>query len=302
MTEFVRRNAKTLVLFALLFAILGAVIATAPQVAPQQPIEVSAFEAGDTRTYIGDSSLLFSRGKIDGFKTVVKFGSCADVNSVKTDIWSRCAQPIWVAPTDSRYHKIESTDIGDSGWPPGGGARTVTISGLVDWDTEETTETIFLDGTFPVTTTHPFVCVHRMEVLTKGPIDVNIGTITATAIGDDTVTAQIEPGVGQTQMAIYCIPSVQTAYLGFMLPTIGEAVGVGAAKITILYNPEPQNELLNFVSKSTFHLRASGQSGFPIPFWAPKRFVGPGILKIQTVGTINNLAVSVTFELIVITH
>jgi hypothetical protein len=137
-------------------------------------------------------------------------------------------------------------------------------------------------------------------VLTKGATSVNVGTLTATALADDTITAQINPGAGQTEMAIYCIPSVQTAYMGFMMPTLSDAVGTGEVLIEILYNPEPDVELLNFVSKSMFSLRAGGQSGIPIPFWVPRKFSGPGILKVQATGTLNDLAVSAMFDLILI--
>ncbi len=302
MVEFIKRNSIVILSLGVgvsLFAV-GALLLSTP--APP-PLEMSAQQAAeDSRTYgAGDLAFWIQRGKVPGIVAEHKFGRNTNVdNGVATDVWDLSIQPIWVAPTQARTHAITSTSTSDDGSPVGVGARTLKVYGLVDWDTKETTETITLNGTFAVTTTNSFVCVHRLEVLTKGATDVNVGTIAARATTDSTITAQINPGAGQTEMAIYCIPSVQTAYMGFMMPTLSDVVGTGEALIEILYNPEPDVELLNFVSKSMFSLRAGGQSGIPILFWVPRKFAGPGILKIQATGTQNDLVVSAMFDLILI--
>lgn len=299
MRKFIRRNYQVISL-ALLSAILVVVVVVIPQLTKPRLVATS-FEIAGTNL---SANLIFDIGKgnVEGHKAEHKFGRAADVDNVPTDIWDLSTQPTWVAPTGPREHAIVSTEDQDDGDPGGGGARTVKISGLVDWDTQETSEVLILDGTFPVTTTHPYACIHRMEVLTKGAEDVNIGTITATAIGDNTVTAQINPSIGQTEMAIYCIPSAQTAYLGFLLPTLGEATEDSEAEvlIEILYNPEPDRELLNFVVKSMFTLRDNGDSGLPINFWVPRKFPGPGIFKVRATGTVRNLAVSTMFDMILV--
>lgn len=297
MRKLIRRNYQ-LISVTLLAAILVVLTVVIPQ-SIKPSLTASSFEIAGTNL---SGNLIFdiAKGNVEGHTIEHKFGQHIDVDTIPTDIWDLSTQKIWVVPTESRYHVIVSTDVDDSGLLPSGGARTLEVSGLIDWDTKERSETLILDGTSPVTTTIPFACIHRLEVLTKGSVDVNIGTITATAIGDNTITAQINPGAGQTQMAIYCLPSVQTAYVGVFVPTLSDALGQSEVLIEFLYNPEPDVELLNFVSKSRITLRADGDSGLPIRFWVPRRFPGPGIMKVQATGTANNLAVSAMFDMILV--
>jgi hypothetical protein len=156
-------------------------------------------------------------GHISGYRTVNKFGRANNVDAAPTDIWDMANtvqdEALWVAPTQARIHDIVSTDAGDDGDPAGVGARTLRVFGLTDWDTAEVSEDIVLNGTTNVPTVNAYVIIHRMMVLTKGATSVNVGNITATAQTDGTVTAEIYAGQGQTQMAIYGIPSTQAAYM-----------------------------------------------------------------------------------------
>jgi len=73
----------------------------------------------------------------------------------------------------------------------------------------ELSETIALNGTTNVTTTNSFLRINAMYV-TNG---TNVGTITAKI--SSTTYAQINPGVGQTQMSIYTVPAGYTFYLSY---------------------------------------------------------------------------------------
>lgn len=244
-----------------------------------------------------------ARGLVSGFSSINKFGRNIEIdNGVTADIWdgghTADESLIWVAPTQARVHNIASTSASDAA--AGVGARTIRVFGLPDWDSAETSQDIIMDGTSDVPTT-ALVIINRMEVLTKGTTSVNVGTITATAVTDGTVSAKIRPGQGQTQMAIFGIPSTQTAYMGRLYTNANKAGGAAAlADVSLLYNPEPNTELLNFLTKHSLGLLTDGTSALTIPFFAPKVFVGPGILKIQVLSGTNNMDISAGFDLLIV--
>lgn len=256
-------------------------------------------------------ALELAKGNIPGHSTVNKFGRNTDIDStVLADIWdggkTTGALPagtslIWVAPTAAAKHNLTSTSGSDASG--GVGARTVKVYGLTDWDTAEVSETVVMDGTNDVETANAYVIIHRMEVMTKGATNVNVGTITATAKAPSatTVTARIEVGQGQTQMAIYGIPSVQVAYLNNWYASANKAGGnAGLVDLSLLVNPEPETELLNFLVKHTFGLQTVGSSAFPNAYVPPKIITGPAIIKVQALSGTANMDISAGFDLVLV--
>lgn len=250
-----------------------------------------------------DPSLSIAAGEIPGITAVNKFGRNIEIDAAVTaDVWdggytvaSGGVSLIWIAPTQARIHNIVSSSASDDGSPVGVGARTLRVYGLTSWDTVETNEAIILNGTTNVPTVNSYVIIYRMEVLTKGATSSNVGVIKATAQTDNTITAQIEVGKGQTQMAIYGIPSIQTLYLTKIYASVlGKATG--SASIALLVNPEPQTELLNFLHKHTFGIVASGGNPSVQLFNPPKKISGPAILKIQVVAEANDTDISAGFD------
>lgn len=234
---------------------------------------------------------------------VHKYGRTNNIdNGVATDIWDGASRGvpilIWVAPTQARTHAIVSTDANDDGDPVGTGAHTIRVYGLTSWTTPEVSEDITLNGVGAVNTVNDYVCLHRMQVLTKGASGPNVGIITATAATDGTITAQISAGVGQTEMAIYCIPSGTTAYMT-MFGFGANAATAAATRLTstLLYNPDPANELTAFLRKGTLPIPADGVPTFrPYPVWRP--FTGPGILKCQASASANDADGACEFDLV----
>jgi hypothetical protein len=241
-----------------------------------------------------------ARGNISGMFSVNKFGRNTEIDSgVTADVWdggnTGDVSLAWVAPTQARTHTIASTSASDT--DGGVGARRLRLFGLPDWDTAEISEEIVMNTGSPPVTTNSYVIIHRMQVLTKGATNVNVGTITATATSDATVTAQIEPGQGQTQMAIYGIPSTQTMYIGRLYGNVNKAGGAaGLIDVSLRINPEPQNELLNFLVKHTFGLQTVGTSALTINYYTPKIFTGPAIIKVQAVSGTDNMDISAGFD------
>ena len=257
----------------------------------------------------GDLALDIPSGKYEGVMTSVnKFGRApSGVQTTATDIWDRATQAplqsIWVAPTQARQHNIASDSTSDDGAPAGVGARTIRIYGLTDWDTVESSEDIVMNGTTDVLTVGSYVIIHRMKVLTKGATAVNVGAITDTAVTDGTVTAQINDGEGQTQMAIYGIPSIQDAYITRFYGTVNKASG-GAATInfSLMVNPEPDSELVNFLTKNTRGAQSTGNSGDTWPWNPYMKISGPAIIKVQGIASGADVEGSAGFDLILMNN
>lgn len=278
--------------------------ATASSTSVASSESIKAYIDSQLTNMANDPLLEIALGNVAGQSAVNKFGRTTNADSgILTDIWDRANttddQDIWVAPTQARTHQIVSSSASDDGDPAGVGARTIQLYGLTDWDTAEVSETITMNGTSNVATANQYVIIHRMKVLTKGATSSNVGTITATADTDGTVTAQINAGEGQTQMAIYGIPSISTGYMTGWYSSTNGSVNVDA-DVEIVYNPEPDAQLTNFLTKETNSIRGSGSSFIYHPFAPYKSFPGPGILKIQATSDTANSDISGGFDMILV--
>lgn len=250
-----------------------------------------------------DFSLEIARGNVSGVTKVNKFGRCIDVDAgVDTDIWDAASgtAALWVAPTQARVHNIKSTSTSDDGNPVGVGARTIKIYGLTAWNTPEVSETIIMNGTTAVASSNAYVIIHRMKVTTKGATSVNVGVITATAVTDATVTAQINAGEGQTQMAIYGIPSGVTAYMDAYYASAIKAATSLSVSISLLVNTVPDAELTNFIVKHTNGIATEGTNYVRHVFNPYFSIPGPAIIKIQGNSSTDNTDVSSGFDLVLV--
>ena len=254
-----------------------------------------------------DLRLEIAAGTIANYKGVNKFGRApTGGQTTATDIWDRAdatpTQQIWVAPTQARVHAIVSTDDtdGKTGSPNSVAARTLRVYGLASWDSREVSEDITLTGTDAVNTTNSYVIIHRMKVLTHGATKVNAGVISATAATDASVTAAIIIGQGQTQMAIYGVPSIQTAY---MTGYYGSAIKAAAAcrgSVELFVNESPDVEEINFLVKHTNGWDTTGTSYIPHPYNPYFKIEGPAIIKIQAISSAADTDFSAGFDLILV--
>jgi len=172
---------------------------------------------------------------------------------------------------------------------------------LTSWTTKEVSEDIILDGTTDVPTVNSYVIIHRMKVLTNGATNINVGDIAATAVTDATVTAQIKIGFGQTQMAIYGVPSIQDVYITSFY-AIGRKGG-GTSKlidIDLKINEHPDVELLGFVGKESGAVTGATGQGLKISFEPFKKISGPAIIKLQANSDTANSEVSAGFNVILV--
>ena len=234
---------------------------------------------------------------------VNKFGRSTAVDQIPTDIWDYANvtqdQPIWLAPTAARIHNIASTSPADDGNPAGLGAQIVRVFGLTSWSSDEVSEDVTLNGVGAIPTGNAYVIIHRMFVVAHGATNINVGIITATAVGDLTVTAAILAGSGQTQMAIYGVPSTRMLccsswYAGTNKQTQGATAHY--IDMSLLVNFIPDTQVLHYRVKQTQGLSIVGSSQL-LHEWNPYYTVlGPAIIKIQAIGSVDAMDVSAGFD------
>ncbi len=258
-------------------------------------------------TLTGDFMLDVAAGNVLFHSAVNKFGHApSGVQTTPTDFWDRSdavpTQPIWLPPTAARIHTIASSAAADD-FPSGTGARTVRIDGLTSWDTPESSEVVELDGAGANAqpTANAYVIIHRMEVLTAGSGGTNAGTVTATAAApDSTVTAQIHAAEdGQTQMAIYGVPSTHTLFVVQYYVEIENAPGAAATiKSKLLVNLQPDVNLAAFVNKHTKGVQSTGTSSDTYKFRPYFKVNGPAIVKMEGTSSAANTDGSSGFDAI----
>jgi hypothetical protein len=261
-------------------------------------------------TYLPNTNfaLNVARGLISGITSVNKFGAAPDgVQTTATDIWSRAnasaTQQIWLPPTTARIHAIVSDSASDDGDPAGVGARTVRVYGLTAWNAAEVSEDITLNGTGAVNTSNSYVIIHRMKVLTSGATSINVGTITATAATDTTITAVILPGEGQTEMAIYGVPSTQSFYLTKWCCGLDKASPTAVdGDFHLLVNETPTTNLLNYLYKDDMSLQSTGTSYACKHYDNPVKFAGPCIIKVQATASAADIDATSGFDGYLVTN
>lgn len=149
--------------------------------------------------------LQVARGQVDGHTGIEIFGYSAAIGaSAQGPMWEGQTQSggLYTPPSSAAPLVLASSSASDTT------ALSVRIEGC-GADFVTLTETIALNGTTNVTTTNSFLRINGMYV-TNG---TNVGNITAKI--SSTTYAQINAGVGQTQMSIYTVPAGYTFYLSY---------------------------------------------------------------------------------------
>ena len=157
---------------------------------------------------VDDIYLAIARQEITGYTAGNKAGRNVDIDIGSEDVIGQGGT--YTPPTTARVHNIASSSANDTA--AGTGARTVSINGLLA-DYSEANETITMNGTTNVPTVNSYIFINRMRVETAGSTDSNVGTITATAVTDATISAQIDAAYGQAALGVFLVPLGKTMYL-----------------------------------------------------------------------------------------
>ena len=255
--------------------------------------------------YFGEVSL----GNVPGHSAVNKFGYApAGAQTTATDVWDRAnatpTQPVWLAPTAANKHTIKSSSAADVSGSTG--TTSVTVWYLPDWDTAEASETVTGDINTGVEMNNTAVIINRMKAnaqsTTTSP-GVNAGTITATAAAPSatTISAVILPENGQTEMAIYGVPSTQKALLYSWHGKLDKASGAaGSVDFVLRLNENPNVQTVAFVRKDDLSVQSTGDNSDSNEHRPPPQFPGPCIIKVQALASANDLDVKAGFDLVLV--
>jgi hypothetical protein len=141
-----------------------------------------------------------------------------------------------------------------------------------------------------------------MKVLTTGSVGPfsNVGTISAIANSDGTVTAQIAAIKGQTQMAIFGVPSTQIFYMYNFAASIAHTSPApntaDSAGVIIMQSTDIVNNPTVFTFKHTAAIQDNGLTSLDSVFSPPKLFEGPCIIKIQMVASVEDAFCDASFD------
>jgi len=182
--------------------------------------------------------------------------------------------------------------------PAGVGARTVRVYGLRTWDVVESYEDVALHGDVAVNTDSSYVIVNRMEVLTHGTTNLNVGAISATAATDATKSAEINVGEGETHMAIIGVPSIQTALISGYFASINDTSTV---TVDLMVNDMSDNETTLFKTKHSLNLNYLINPKDEHLFKPYMSIAGPAIIKLQGVSSVNDIDGKAGFGVVRIT-
>jgi len=166
-----------------------------------------------------------AQGNVPGYSSVNKFGHNPSISTSTDpeDVWSAGGVYAFY-PATAQAMEIVSTSSGDT-MTTGTGAWTVLVYGK-DGDFNDISETVEMNGTSAVSLTNTYIRMHRAIVLTAGTSMVNDGNISVQISGGGIVGAHIASSDGQTQQAIYTIPSGKTGM--FIKGYVGISKGGGA--------------------------------------------------------------------------
>lgn len=148
--------------------------------------------------------LQVGRGQIQGHDHLDLFG-------YSTAVGSTAFGPLWEGltsaggnypfPASAATISVVSASASDT-------AVTMVISGL-DANFLPVTATVALNGTTPVVTTQTFLRINSVTTIVGNAV----GNVTFTHTA--TVIAQVNAGLGQTQMSVYTVPAGYTLYLTY---------------------------------------------------------------------------------------
>ncbi len=256
----------------------------------------------NTKTNQSNSDFEIAQGNVASTTAVHVTGRApAGLQTTISDIWWRAdaaaTQQIWLAPTAARVHAIVSTSANDAA--AGTGMRTARVTGLTSWATAETSETVTMNGTTPVNTASSYVMINKLEALTWGSTFSNVGTITATAATDATVTAVIAPIINESQQAIYGIPSTQSAYITQIESSIYDATAAVRTLWNLAVNLTPTTSTRTFTQKKKWTVNNQGASNVVMPFEPYMKVQGPAIIKLQALSNAADVEGTGNFSLII---
>ncbi len=173
----------------------------------------------------------------------------------------------------------------------GTGARSVFIKG-VDANYAEISETVFLNGTTARPTTNSYLEVNELYVNSAGSGGQNAGLVTATAVTDGTVSAQILATQNEASMAIYTVPANRDVMITKFQGTPGlEAASMLTLKLLV------REFGLGFTQKAVVHGGSTGGGVAKREFEPWLKIPARSQIKLRGGVSTDNTPVSGSFDL-----
>lgn len=145
--------------------------------------------------------LQVARNQIMGHSTVNIYGYQPLVNNSYIPVWENATA--YAYPVAATKMHLASSNAADT--------ATILITGL-NSAYAIISESVVLTGTSAVTTVNSYLRINSM-VVSVGSATNPAGVITLKDLTDTTIYAQINAGIGRTQMSIYTVPAGYTFYL-----------------------------------------------------------------------------------------
>jgi len=200
-----------------------------------------------------------------------------------------------LASSGDSYRVVDATSTG---------ASIVHIKSGLDSDFTPQQEFIVMNGTTDVPTVNTYYRIDRMhlDAAASGSAS-NVGTITATAQTDATVTCQIDPAEGQTLMAIYTIPKGVTAYLYRLWGSLGRKGSSADALVDcqLWVTPHARSGKSGGRVAYPLNMNARGNSFMEQAFKTAPKFEHETDLVVRCIYTSDsNIKISAGFDLILV--
>ena len=227
-----------------------------------------------------------------GHSSVNTFGRNSDIDIADgfEDIWDLGGT--WNEPSASQVYTFTSTSALDTS--AGVGARTMEIFGLDSVGALQN-ETLTLNGTTDITAANSYSMIHQMIVRTAGVSATNVGTITASANTDASITAQINATNNQTLMAIYKIPAGNDGCVTNFFVNLNRSAGATTSVDVILY-AKPNGEVWQI--KQLNGVINVGTSHFNHFYGVPNCFEPLTLIKLAADVTADDTFVSGGYDLV----
>lgn len=145
-------------------------------------------------------NLQVARGQVQGHSTLNIYGYQPSVGTTSYPVWENVSAYTYPVSAITMYL---SGTAGDT--------AKITVAGL-DYAYNPISEIVTLNGATPVATVNQYLRVNSMVVF-AGSATNPAGTVYLKDSGGTITYAQINAGIGRTQMGIYTVPAGYTYYL-----------------------------------------------------------------------------------------
>jgi hypothetical protein len=251
-----------------------------------------------------------ARGRIPNWTSVDRFGEATGlVSGVHLPVWDGAEQDdahtkTYVVRSSPQIYALVVSSTHDNGntSPLGTGMRTIEVSGLKDWDTAETTETVVLSGAVGggIGLANQYVAINRLKGKTYGSAEANQDDILCWNIFNEGGMAHVLSGNGQTLQAMYAIASGQQFLVTSTRASVESKPAIFAndssgakAVITMHVYERPDNADGGWNIVDRYNV--SDASHYSEIYYNPIRVQGPAVIQMRAMANFDGMKATAGF-------